>query len=417
MGGILAASADFDYVDEEWFASGQDRYGQAYVTQVYVRRPRTPGRFSGTLLIEPLHFSGVASVHMVASPYMLRSGHAWACVAAQKMPLDRFVKPFAAERYASLHVENPPNTLPPDPTNPMAQMMIGSDVCNDILAQSTAALRARRGPFSELHIRHALLIGHSQTGMVTTSFIQHAHESMRLASGGPVFDGYFPAGAPITQFGPRDVPLIQVLSDADICDAQARFGPVPQGRTYRRPDSDAPIDRYRLYELAGFPHAATRYPPVNNLAIWRQQGINLPDTAVLNSLPHNEMFQMGLQHLVQWVSAGTTPPRAERIELAPDGRYFAKDGNGNSRGGVRCVQMDVPHSAYMPALTNPDGTFRFGSIGLEQPFDVAKMRQLYGDKATYVLRFNQRLDALVKQGWFLQEDTDKMRQEAQAQDF
>ncbi len=38
-------------------------------------------------------------------------------------------------------------------------------------------------------------------------------------------------------------------------------------------------------------------------------------------------------------------PRAARLEVAADG-YFAVDDHGNTVGGVRFAQLDVPHSAY-----------------------------------------------------------------------
>jgi hypothetical protein len=45
--------ADFDYVEEEWFAAGEVE-GHPYLTTVYVRRPRDPNRFSGTVMVEPV---------------------------------------------------------------------------------------------------------------------------------------------------------------------------------------------------------------------------------------------------------------------------------------------------------------------------------------------------------------------------
>src|SRR5207245_2108596 len=157
----------------------------------------------------------------------------------------------------------------------------------------------------------------------------------------PIYDGYCPSGCPTTLFGPRDVPLIQVISDGDVA------YPVPwasrdgDSRPYRRDDCDEPGDRYRLYELAGMPHMGTRNPPHDNTDFWISFGEKVPPGSVMNSLPHNELFNVTLHHLVLWVTAGTAPPRAPRIEVGPDG-HFAKDDHGNSIGGVRCAQMDIP---------------------------------------------------------------------------
>ena len=45
---------EFDYVEEEWFASGEVD-GHPYTTALTVRRPRDPAHFSGTVVVEPVH--------------------------------------------------------------------------------------------------------------------------------------------------------------------------------------------------------------------------------------------------------------------------------------------------------------------------------------------------------------------------
>jgi len=319
------------------------------------------------------------------------------------MSLYTYVKPFNTTYYASLHIET-------------------DSASNVILAQVGAALRDSGGPYDGYKVEHVLLVGHSQTGMVTTNFINEAHDSQRLVDDSPVYDGFLPAGSPMGAFGACDVPIIQVISEGDVSDATRWTSGKSVVRPYRRADSDDPKDRYRLYELAGVSHMGTRYPPMNDPGLWMGMGSHLmPDDlapvngikVVMNSLPHHELFDMALDHLVQWVADGSTPPRADRIELDQDGRFFAQDENGNSIGGVRCVQMDVPHSTYRPNPINPDGTPRFATIGTEVPFDKAKMTELYGTQTNYIERFNSRLDELINQGWLLAEDADEMRSEAE----
>jgi hypothetical protein len=110
------------------------------------------------------------------------------------------------------------------------------------------------------------------------------------------------------------------------------------------------------------------------------------------------------------------PPRAERLEVGPDG-FFAKDEHGNTRGGVRCVQLDVPHSTYLPNPRKSDGTPSYLTVGSDEPFDAQKLRLLYDDKASYVEQFHRRLDELVQEGWLLADDADAMRQEAEQLEF
>ncbi|HEY0960583.1 MAG TPA: alpha/beta hydrolase domain-containing protein [Novosphingobium sp.] len=402
------------YVEEEWFASGIDDFGQPYKTLIYLRRPRDAARFSGVVIVEPLHASANTPVHSYCGPYIARSGHGWACVASQKTPLDSRLKASNPDRYASLHIEAggpPPGAMQLGAMSPAEwQARIEAlgrynRASSSILAQTGAALRGPGGPFGR--VRHTILVGHSQTGGVVTNYVREAHEARRRADGGSIYDGYYPTGAAGVRFGPRDVPLIQLLSDADIDD------PVrSNGRAYRREDSDAPHDRYRLYELAGAAHMGTRNPPHNETAPWVERtGGAIKAGDRMTSYPHNEMFNMGLSHLVRWITEGKAPPRGERIATGPDG-MFLKDEFGNTRGGVRCAQMDVPHVTYHP---DPPGSQSV--VGTETPFDAARMRSLYQTPANYARRFNARLDTLIAQGWFLKGDAPDMRAEAAAQQF
>lgn len=108
----------------------------------------------------------------------------------------------------------------------------------------------------------------------------------------------------------------------------------------------------------------TRQTPYNDVSLWKA---NFPNDDVtfgpkMNSLPHFELFNMGLHHLVEWVANGTVPPRADRIE--------------------------------------------------EKQFDAPKLRELYRDSADYRRRFDRRLDELISEGWLLAEDAEDLRREA-----
>jgi len=418
---------DFGYVEEEWFASGTVD-GHAYSTQLTIRRPQDPARFSSTLLVEPVHAASAAPIWMYTSLYQMRSGHAWAAVLSQKTVLEGFVRPTNPERYAGLEIWSDVESgesgiaamaLPRDPTaiqQRIEQMNRVNVLSSAILAQIGAALStpSATGPFADGAVRDAILMGHSQTGWVVSNYVAHAHDSERWADGSPIYHGYFPSGAPSVQFGPRDVPLLQVVSEGDIADPSR--GPMRVDRGYRRDDSDAPDDRYRLYELAGVGHMDTRHPPYSENRTWQidptgTAGVVPPD-ATMNSLPHGELFAMGLDHLVQWVRVDVPPPRAARIETGDDG-LFVKDDWGNSCGGVRCVQMDVPAKRYLPNPgTNDDGTPAFGVVGIEEPLSPQTLKTMYRDHSDYVKRYRRRLNELIGEGWLLSADVDEMLAEA-----
>lgn len=413
---------DADYVEEEWFATGEEE-GRPYATAVLVRRPRDPGRFSGVVIAEPLHVMSATPIWLYTSTYLLRSGHGWASIASQKTALDMHVKGFDQRRYASLEIAAdppPPGTPEIDPFNPpigqperqaafFAELQRQNRASNAILAQVGAALRSPEGPFGD-RVQRLILAGHSQTGGVVTDFVLQARSLHRLEDGSPVYDGFFPTGAARAPFSACDIPVLQVLSDGDIANPH---NPMHAQRQYRREDSDEPADRYRLYELAGVGHMNTRYPPYSDPAMWQQVATAgaVATDVTMNSLPHNELFNMALSHLVAWVTDGVAPPRAARIETGPDG-YFVTDEHGNTRGGVRCAQMDVPRARYFSSPRNADGTPGFGVVGTEVALEQAALARLYADHGDYEKRFNARLDELIGQGWFLAEDAQDSRNEA-----
>ena len=416
----------FDYVEEEWFASGEIE-GHPYATSLTVRRPRDSSRFSGTVMVEPVHAASAAPVWIYTSTYQMRAGHAWAAVCSQKTVLDGFVKPTNAERYASLDIWSGATSRDVghrgDAGAPRPRRIPGphgADASGQLPVDAYFS-PGRSGAGERRRALRRARRARSRTDRPLPDRRRgdrlHPERSQRPAprKRTPIYSGFFPSGAPSVRFEHIDVPIVQVLSDGDIADPN-RAG--REGRPYRRDDSDDPADRYRLYELAGVGHMGTRYPPYNDNAMWQNDPLGtagrVPPGAAMNSLPHDELFSMGLHHLVQWVSTGAIPPRADRIEVGPSG-FFAKDECSNSQGGVRCAQMDVPRLRY---YSNPgeqeDGTPAFGVVGIEERLPAEQLGRLYRDHADYVDRFSLRLDELVEEGWFLAEDSEEMRAEAKA---
>src|SRR5262245_1869352 len=157
---------DFDYTGEEWIAEGTES-GGSYTTTVLVRLPRDRSRFSGTVIVEPLHFSRIAPISLYSSPYVMRPGHAWVMVAAQRSTLDDHVKPFDPERYGGLHIDGPGVTAAqPDPSSRSGQRSFWDDMerrnraSSEILAQVGAAIVDGARPFDDFAVRHAILNGH-----------------------------------------------------------------------------------------------------------------------------------------------------------------------------------------------------------------------------------------------------------------
>lgn len=423
-----ARLGDFDYVEEEWFATGRDDNGEAYTTTVLVRRPRDPGRFSGTVIAEPLHFFPITPIFHYTSEYVVRAGHAWAYIGSEKASVDQ-VKASDPERYATVGLPAETRSAEAaglDFTVVPSSREDGGDfwweqlerqcqASRAILAEVGAGLRQPSGPFAGFAVDHVILAGHSGTGRITTAFIRERHGSHRLPDGSPVFDGFFPSGWPTTPFEGCGVPIVQTICEGDICAENIfpyRLGYA--GLAYRRPDGDEPGDRFRLYELAGVAHTSTQHPPIDDLKFLEQllPVGTIPEAGEASGMPFNQLYQMALHHLVRWVADGVAPPKAERLRDAPDG-FFAKDAHGNTLGGVRTAHLDVPRATYWANVPDPEGKPYFGPYGFERPLDDATLARLYGGRKAYLDRFNQRLDELVGQGWFLAEDADGQRRDAE----
>ena len=246
----------------------------------------------------------------------MRSGHGWAVICSQKTRA-RHAREVRSTRSATSR--SPSGRTPRRPTRRevdalnlpvgdparmaafFAEMQRQNTLSN---ADPRPGRRGHRGdgagPFEGCDVAHVILAGHSQTGGVVTEYILNAHDTQRLGDGSPVYHGYFPSGAPGETFG--------ALRRADRAGGQRRRHRRPEPRRARGPrrtaatDSDEPGDRYRLYELAGVPHMGTRYPPYNDTASQWQHGRRRPATCptdvVMNSLPHGELFNMAMHHLV-----------------------------------------------------------------------------------------------------------------------
>jgi hypothetical protein len=181
---------------------------------------------------------------------------------------------------------------------------------------------------------------------------------------------------------------------------------------YRKPDSDEPGARFRLYEIAGMPHnPAWRHPA------FAGSGIAESCNAPLNDFPYEPLVSTALDHLIRWVGKGVLPPRAEPIALlgTPDDPIgIARDEHGNALGGVRTTTLDVPVATHR-ALNEGQGIPGIGDclvFGSQMAFSREKLQSLYGSHSSYVNQVDERLSALLRQGWYLEEFADLLRNRA-----
>ena len=255
------------------------------------------------------------------------------------------------------------------------------------------------GPFVGFRVRRVILAGCSKQGLIIRLYMRDSHGLYRMADGHSVFDGYFPAcvadwptslsGLVVENFTPApiDVPVINLATQ------QEPESWPDSGRLYRRPDSDEPDDRFRLYEVAGMPHGVARRLTPGATTCEGQRTSRFPSEHVTNN---------ALDKLIRWVDQGIVPPRADRLATVGPAGSIEVDENGNAVGGVRTTYLDVPIAAYRTCMLS----------GYEVPFSPQRLAELYQSSGDYVKHVNRRLDELIREGWYLEEDAQEIRTEA-----
>jgi hypothetical protein len=374
---------DFPYLTEEYFVTGTAN-GAPYTTRIIVRRPTDPARFSGTVVAEALHAGGRSLIFEWSRVSILTRRHMFVEIVHSPANIG-LLKKFDAERYAPL--------------------VIAQGQTNDILAQVGMLVKSGAAPFASYAVRHVTLMGTSASSGTVRNYFP-AHAARRLPGGRPIYDGFLLTSTNGNEPLPIvDVPIVQMPTQTEVHTwAEA-------GIKYRRPDSDAPGNRYRLYEVAGMPHNNSRENPGFQ---------NDPCTLPVTDFPAGAFTALGLHYLVDWIANGKTPPHAPPIEVdqntAGDGSFLALDEFGNAKGGVRNVFVDVPvatHGVMGKGKTTAQDRLCL-LAGTKVPLKADALQRLYKSKDGYVARVERRLKELVAAGWFLEEYADAVRADARA---
>ena len=358
--------------------------GAPYTTRIIVRRPTDTSAFSGVVVSEALHAGGRSLIFEWSRVSILTRRHMFVEVVHSPANIG-LLKTFNADRYASLG--------------------IATGQTNEILAQVGMLVKSGTGPFAAAYrVRHVTLMGTSASSGTVRNYLAD-HPNLRLANGGAIFDGFLLTSTngnvplPIV-----DVPMIQMPTQTEVVTW------AEMGIAYRRPDSDEPGNRFRLYEVAGMPHNNSRDSP---------GFANDPCTLPVTDFPAGAFTALALNYLVDWIANGKTPPHAPPIAVdqdpANDGSHLALDEHGNATGGIRNVWVDVPiatHGVFGKGKTT--ATDRLCLLaGTKVPLAADTLKKLYPRRDQYATAVGRRLGELIAQGWFLPEYADMVRRDAQ----
>jgi len=183
-------------------------------------------------------------------------------------------------------------------------------------------------------------------------------------------------------------------------------------------------DTYRSYEVVGGPHIPD-LPRNRPLTI--AFGATSESTSPLDWTPVlRALFIAG--HL--WTTEGVEPPPSTQIWDAPFGQIdpvyesvygmelvtgINRDEMGNALGGIRLPDLALGRGVYIP--TDPASFFGMGLYGAFldkqcEPLEDGSPR--FAGHAAYVEQFTAQTEALVGQGFLLNEDADRLIAQAGA---
>ena len=395
-----------DYTEIEYLLSGAaDSYagpatgpasivssGHSYVTRVLARYPKQLAAFSGRVVIEPFNTTyGVDrdALWMHVGALLQAQGDAWIGISVRVWSAAELQRRDPA-RYADINI----------PLNDLVWDMLGA--IGTLVKQG-----GLQSPLQHLPVRHVYLGGYSQSAVDTATFAATFGALTRTAADRLVYDGFFPAchaasltplavgeGLPRFEYGalpPVGVPVIEIQPQSDVEGFSFEEFVNPGSASVRREDSDAPGDRFRLYEIAGAPHAAKIVGCDGN-------GSTFPMSAFVRA---------ALRMLFQWSEQDITPPTAPRIALRIDDVVAEAevDRFGNAIGGVRSPFLDAPIARY-EAHSTPGALCMLAGREAPLPYEVLAGR--YGNVHTYLAEFTNSLDATIQAGFLPVDDRSKI---------
>ena len=396
--------ADYGYVTDEYFVSGNVSVGASnpsYTVRILVRYPQVLQKFSGIVLAECMHSNGTSVEFSPMRLSIMVRGHVAVEIAAQASNVNT-LKTFNPDRYQNI-------TIP-----------AGSSVTSQIIGQVATLIKSDPAAVSvPSFFRHLILMGSSNTSQVLRTYQSQIHVQYRMPDGSAIFDGYFATSTlGNSQMMVVDVPTIQMPTQTEVTNQAAATG----GIQYRRPDSDDPGNRFRIYEVAGLSHINTR-----DSVQFEPNRCSLP-MVTDHEFPWGAMAAVGLNHLVEWVDKGTVPPRAPYIStyLGADGKQHVElDIYGNAVGGVRNTYVDVPIYQYgvpnwappeptPPTCSSPSPCFLCSLASWQVPLPDDTLKSLYKNRGQYISQVEHSLMDFIRDGWYLPEYADVVRTDAQA---
>lgn len=417
----LATDIDLDrygYVEHEYFLEGQAyRYDVSgpidvaasrietggpgddgrfpFKTRIVVRRPAAPAKANGAVIAEWNNVTSTQDVEFnwFGDPYfLLKNGYTFVGVTAQSIGVNS-LKSFDPARYSSLTVNGNGTVTGPD----------ADALSYDIFSSVVKALKGGR-------------TGVDPLGGITPSIVIASGESQSCGR----LSNHYNRIEPV--HGIVDAYLLTVCTAplrTDRADKAVRIISENENLTPRPPSTFPDTDSIRHWEVAGGSHlpriAFDNLNPVftRDFAAVTAECQKFPLSLV--KWPYTQ--NAAIRHLVEWTGGGAAPPIAARGQYLPD-NTLDRDEYGIARGGIRYPDVTVPVAVNDGVNDTGAGGSLFslfcGLFGSSTPFDQSRLHSLYTDHSDYVARYSRAADDLVGTGFILQEDADRLKEDARA---
>ena len=163
-------------------------------------------------------------------------------------------------------------------------------------------------------------------------------------------------------------------------------------------------DKIRQWEVAGASHA-DQYLLDNIAEVSGRDVAWVPPACIspYNAMPFYATEIAAIHHLKNWVSTGTAPPTAPKLQRDWLGS-IKKDANGNALGGLRLPEIDVPIAKYGHANFTT-GSLAFLDLfacvagGNTNVFSASKLKALYPTHEDYVAKYKLAADVALQKGY------------------
>lgn len=434
------------YVEQEFFIAGKaNTYetpagrpgsvkdgGHPFKTRIVVRRPSSPAKFNGTVIVE---WYNVSQGHdgeydwFQSAEHIVDAGYAWVGVSNQRVGVDS-LKQWSPARYGSLDVTD-------------GGKISDDSLCYDIFTAAAEAIRGKSSAdvMGGLKPARLIAIGHSQSATRLYVYFHSVHPLIPKLYDAVVLHG---GGGKVS--GDLNVKVFKLLNETDAA-----------GQANNR---QTDTDRFRQWEVAGTSHLDAQFsrmmaglglrvsgmepvegsPAITGPTISGGEGNGpagngegAPTTALCKNPPFSRVpgyyvLNAVLDHTARWVKDGTPPPTATHIELKelpplPAGARGAgaprwevvHDESGNAHGGIELAQHAVPTATNTGQNEGGPGAGEqnCGLMGSHLVWDQARIAAMYPTHAGYVAKVKDVTEKNLQAGYILKADADATIAEAQ----